>query len=132
MREHVRDALGELAAMLDVEVVAHVDELVCLLGDCLGNARIAVPDAHDANAREEVAVFVTLVIDEPLSRTRDELDRLAREGVHDVGVIELLRLVELLSHIDYSPLPMVWMDWSSLLAKLLTGASTKSGSIESS
>lgn len=91
-----------------------------------------MPDAHDANTREEVTVFVPLVIDEPLPRTRDELDRLASEGVHDVGVIELLCLVELLSHVDYSLLPMVWMDWSSLLAKLLTGASTKSGFIESS
>ena len=98
MGEHVRDALGKFATMLDVEVVAHVQELVRLLGDGLGDARVAVPDAHDADAREEVEILVSLVVDEPLPGSRHELDRLARKGVHDVGVIELPCPIELLAH----------------------------------
>ena len=76
--------------MLDVVVVAHVDERGCLLGDRAHDGRVAMPQAHRADSRDEVEVFLAGIVTNDHAFAFHQLDRLTAERVHDVGFLQLL------------------------------------------
>ena len=82
--QHVRQQLGHFPAVLDVVVVAHVDELGRLIAHGLHDGGVAVAEAADADAGEEVEVLVAGIVDERHAVAFDEFHGLAGEGAHHV------------------------------------------------
>ena len=84
---HLRNELGHFATLLDIEVVAHVDELLGLLGDGFRHARMAMPQAVNPDTREQIEVFLALFVLYGDALTFNEADGLALEGVHDIRIV---------------------------------------------
>ena len=110
--QHVVDALGELAAVLDIVVVAHVDELVCLLLDSRDDFGVVVANAAHADARQEVAVLLAVVVVQARAGTAHELHRLAHERLHEVLGIELLLLLQRCAHL------LISFRWTGLTGRV--------------
>ena len=91
-REQRREPVGGLAAVLDIEVVAHLPELLGLLAHGGDHGGVAVAEGGAADAAEEVEVFVARRIGEHGAGALDELDGQAAVGAEDVGVVEGLGL----------------------------------------
>ena len=84
---HLRNELGHFATLLDIEVVAHMDELLGLLGDGFRHTRVTMPQAVNPDTREQIEVFLTLFVLYGNALTFNEADGLALEGVHDIRII---------------------------------------------
>ena len=88
--QSVGEQLAHLPAMLDVIVVAHMDERGGLLGDRAHDGGVAMPQAHRADSRDEVEVFLASIVANDHAFAFHQLDRLTAERVHDVGFLQLL------------------------------------------
>lgn len=75
--QHVRQQLGHFPAVLDVVVVAHVDELGRLIAHGLHDGGVAVAEAADTDAGEEIEVLVAGIVDERHAVAFDEFHGLA-------------------------------------------------------
>ena len=88
--QHVGEELCNLAALLDVIVVANVNELGSLILDGAHNGRMAVAQAVYADASNKVEVGFAFVVFNFHARAFDQQYRLTSEGMHDEMVVELL------------------------------------------
>ena len=88
----LREQSGHFAAVLDLKVVRDVQELARLLGNGGIEPRVLVPEAIHRDAGEKVKVVSALVVGEVHAVTTHELHGRSPEGVHHVGVVELLGL----------------------------------------
>ena len=82
--EHVAEASRNLPAVLDIEVIAHMNELLSLGSKSGNHRRVAVAQTAHADAREEVKVALASAVGEMHAAAGDELNRLAREGGHHI------------------------------------------------
>src|SRR4051794_40267970 len=76
--------LGEADHRLGVEEVADVQQLAGLGADRRDDLRVAVADARDRYAGEEVEVLVALLVPQPRALAADEAHRVARVRRHQV------------------------------------------------
>ena len=90
--QQVGHSAGDLAAMLDVIVVAHVHERARLLLERGDERRMAVAEACRPHARHEVKIGAARVVDHLHASSGDELDGLAGVGLHEVGRFEFALL----------------------------------------
>ena len=88
--QRIGEQLAHLPAMLDVVVVAHVDERGCLLGDRAHDGGVAMSQAHRADSRDEVEVLLAGIVANDHAFAFHQLDRLTAERAHDVGFLQLL------------------------------------------
>ena len=104
--QQVVNLLGQLTPALDVVVIAHVHELGSLILQRLHECRMTMPEADNADAAEEVEVFLALIVPQTHALAPHELDRLAAERVHDIGFFKFLLLFKshrLLRSIESQP-----------------------------
>ena len=73
---------GDLRTDRGAEEVRHVQQGGGLLGDGLGDGRMAVTEARDGEPGEEVEVLLAVAVPHPGARAPDELDRRRRVGRH--------------------------------------------------
>ncbi len=86
--------LREAHRGLAVEQVADVDQRTRLLGDRGDDLGVAVAEARDRDAAEEVEVLVALRVPQARALAAYELDGLARVGGDHARALELLQLGE--------------------------------------
>ena len=80
----------DLATLLDVEVVRHMQKLFGLSLERRKHCRVAVAQAAHADAGKKIEVFAAIVAGELHAAAFDKLDRRATKGVHDVVGFERL------------------------------------------
>ena len=90
--EQLGDFTGELAAALDVVVVADMDQTLGLILQGLGDSRMAMAKAAHADTRDEIEVFIALGILDLHALARNELDRLAGKSMHNILRFQFLLL----------------------------------------
>ena len=90
--QQIGKLLCQLSATLDVVVVAHVNELGSLPVECFHKRWMAMSEADDADAAQEIEVLLALIVPKAHAFAAHELDRLTAERVHDVGFLELFLL----------------------------------------
>ena len=86
------NSAGDLAAMLDVIVVAHVHERARLLLERGDERRMAVAEACRSHTRHEVKIGAARVVDHLHAASGDEFDGLAGVGLHEIGRFEFALL----------------------------------------
>ena len=91
------DLLGNLTAVLGVEVVGGLQQLASLLGDGGRHRRVGVTQRAHGNAGEKVEVLGTFVIIE-VDALAAHKELRAAIGVHHVGGIEFAGLVQSFAH----------------------------------
>jgi hypothetical protein len=82
--QHVRQQLGHFSAVLDVVIVAYMDELGSLVAHGLHNGRRTMAEAAHADTGEEVEVFLAGIVHEHHTVAFHEFHGLAGEGAHHV------------------------------------------------
>ena len=92
--QNIRQLLGDLAAMLDVVIVADVHEFCGLLLQGFYERGCAVAQTNNADAANEIEVLFAFVIGEHHAVSAHEFDRLAGEGAHHVFRFKFLLLCE--------------------------------------
>ena len=80
--QNVRQLLGDLAAVLDVVIVADVHELGSLFLQGFYERGCAVAQTNNADAANEIEVLFAFVIGEHHAVSAHEFDRLAGEDAH--------------------------------------------------
>ena len=92
--QNIRQLLGDLAAVLDVVIVADVHEFCGLLLQGFYERGCAVAQTNNADAANEIEVLFAFVIGEHHAASAHEFDRLAGEGAHHVFRFKFLLLCE--------------------------------------
>ena len=92
--QHVGEELSHLATLLDVIVVAYVDELSSLLLDSVHDSRMTMTQAVYADAGNEVEVGFALFVLNLHARAFNQQNRLARKSVHDEAIVKLLYFIK--------------------------------------
>ena len=80
--------------MLDVEVVGHVEQLLHLLLERLGEHGMVVAQAVRADAGEKVAVLATVIAHQRHAVATNELNLRAPVRVHHIARFQFLLLFE--------------------------------------
>ena len=91
------DLLGDLAAVLGIEVVGGLQQLASLLGDGSRHRGVGVTQRAHGNAGKKVEVLGAFVVIEMDALAAHEELR-AAIGVHHVGGIEFAGLVQSFAH----------------------------------
>ena len=86
--EQTGQKLGNLAASLDIVVIAHMDELRRLCRNRIRHRRMAMSEAHSAYPRHEIEVRAPLVVEHAHALAAHKLDRLACVRAHEVRRLE--------------------------------------------
>ena len=129
--QDARQLLGDLAAVLDVVIVADVHELGGLLLQGFYERGRAVAQANNADAANEVEVLLPFVIGERHAVSAHEFDRLAGEGAHHVFRFEFLLLCEAHGSSLLSTRMRAWLVRNRYPSSTLTFASRRLASASS-
>ena len=86
--EEAVEGLGHLPARLGAEQVGHVEQRLGLLVQRLGDRGVAVPEAGDGEAREEVEVPAAVAVPHPGPLAAHELQRRRPVGRHERAAVE--------------------------------------------